>query len=351
MVGREQTEMRLQALENSPSGAELRPGSLADLHESNALLGGVFDLSPVAMALHEPEHVILNAAAQQLLGTERDADPARFLRALSEKLGAAPRTGEFVNVDSERHFVVNQTRLVGAGELWLWSILDVSATHQLKRQRDQLLTFFMHDLRHPLSSILAVTGDEHAAPVAPTPQQFAEIRRLARLGLRWAEDMAALLQASSLEPRTFQQIPLHEVVDEAVQTWWIHARTSGIELKLMSNDEVNVRGHRESLLRVISNLLHNAIEHSPPGSVVILGSTRSPLGTQLRIRNRVLAPGDRRRGLGLGLRYVQSVAKQHGISFAAGMPADGEHFEATLHFVADVLRAPPSRRALQAQRP
>ncbi len=322
---------------------------LATLHDSHALLSGVFDGSPVAMILQDQERVLLNTTAQTLLGLESRVAPAPFLEALAVKLAGTPRTGEFFDPESERHFVVNQTRLMGDREMWLWSVLDVSATHHLKRQRDQLLTFFMHDLRHPLSSILAVTGDEHVAPTTPTPQQFVEIRRLARLGLRWAENMAALLQASTLEPKNFKQIPLHEVIDEAVQTWWTHARAVGIELALVGNDEVTVRGHRESLLRVVSNILHNAIEHSPPGSSVILVSTRSPLGTQFRARNQVLEPGKRRPGLGLGLRYVESVAKQHGVSFAAGMAADGEHFEATLHFLADVLRAPPSRRAILAK--
>jgi signal transduction histidine kinase len=96
---------------------------------------------------------------------------------------------------------------------------------------------------------------------------------------------------------------------------------------------------RLMVARAIGNLVSNALKHGPPGSRVLLSATVQDARLRLGVRDQgrglsaqqleQLARGDEgaavgdATGVGLGLLFVQRVARRHGGRLQASVPADG----------------------------
>jgi signal transduction histidine kinase len=174
-------------------------------------------------------------------------------------------------------------RAISRDVMWL---RDARETERAAEQsRRELVAWMSHDLRTPLAGIRAMS-EALADGVVDEPGEVAEyagrIRRETERLTAMVEDLFQLSRITSGALRlTLSEVPLHEVVSEAVAAEHAVAAMKRVRLRAAECAEWPVvRGSDPELARIVRNLLSNAIRHTPPyGSVVVAaGTDRDPDG-------------------------------------------------------------------------
>ena len=135
--------------------------------------------------------------------------------------------------------------------------------------RAELVAWLMHDLRGPLSGIQAMAEaleDGVAAdPMVYFRQIQSEVARLARM----VEDLSDLGQTlAAFREFGIRRVRLGDLVEAAVQSAAPVADRLGVELVLTGAAVVHAHVDPSELSRALSNLLLNAIRHTPAGTSV-----------------------------------------------------------------------------------
>ncbi len=207
---------------------------------------------------------------------------------------------------------------------------------QLKRMQsaqDELISLMVHDLRSPLSGIMAhlqLLLDGLAAGTA---------RQDAAAALRTADSMFSTLE-DALQVRLLEEgrleihrvrVDVPELIKSAVATLEAVARRKKIDLELRVEAEQPASLDEKLVRRAIENLLGNAVKYTPSGrdiavvvrqaagAVVIEIADRGP-GIPAEMRAGMFEKfgsveakkGGIRKGIGLGLYMVKLVAEGHG---------------------------------------
>jgi hypothetical protein len=226
-------------------------------------------------------------------------------------------------------YVVQLAAAALAGERRvLVAIADVAPVKQAERQREEALAFVSHDLRSPAASI-ALLADMGLAGTGPAPPLLlAEVQRLARRLLAMSQDFVRYAQADlvALEPAT---VAVPDLLERAVLDLRPQAQAAGVALQVRAHDTQAVAAvDVELVVRAIANLVSNAIRHGPPGTTVQVRTLHEADGLVVQVRDQGGGLNARQRaalqsqdeglrsehasGLGLGLRFVQRVARRHG---------------------------------------
>ncbi len=216
---------------------------------------------------------------------------------------------------------------------------------RLALQREQLVSFVVHDLKNPLHSmdllaqLLLKDGKLDGAGKESVELIRAEVRTLVRL-VRNLLDVSRS-DEGALSPRK-SLVDLAVLGEEIVDALSMRATT--YEVRLAKDVKApTVVADEDLLRRVIENLVENAIRHAPKGTAVTLSAEAGPHVTELRVRD--LGPGvplemrqkvferfvqleggqpggARRTGHGLGLAFCKLAVEAHGgtISIEDGAP-------------------------------
>jgi signal transduction histidine kinase len=139
----------------------------------------------------------------------------------------------------------------------------------MDEERRAMLSSISHDLRTPLSALRAAV-EALADGVAPDPDRYLRSMQ------RDVEALSALVDDLFLLARIEsgglsvdrEPLDLSELVDEAVEALTPAAAAHGVTIERDTPRLVRVAGNATALGRVVRNLLDNAIEHAPAGSVV-----------------------------------------------------------------------------------
>jgi CHASE2 domain-containing sensor protein/nitrogen-specific signal transduction histidine kinase len=221
------------------------------------------------------------------------------------------------------------------------TIADVEPVKQAQREREEALAFVSHDLRSPASSIVLLADlNLKQDPVRAPAELLLEMRRLAVRTLSLSEEFVRVAQVQSL-PLQRQSVAPQLLLDDALADLRAQAQAAGVTLQASVVDGANddVQLDRALVARAIGNLVSNAIKHSPAAAAVTITVKTQRGGLWVGVRDRgpglsaaqlaQLARGDQgalvrdARGVGLGLLFVQRVARRHGGSLHAHCPADG----------------------------
>lgn len=139
----------------------------------------------------------------------------------------------------------------------------------IEDERRVMLSSISHDLRTPLAALRAAI-EALADGVAPDPDRYLRSmqRDVEALGAL-VDDLFLLarIEAGRLE---LERIPLDlsELVDEAVEALTPAADARGVTIERRADEMVRVAGNPSALGRVLRNLLDNAVQHAPGGSIV-----------------------------------------------------------------------------------
>ncbi len=144
---------------------------------------------------------------------------------------------------------------------------------RLEDARRELISWVSHDLRTPLAGMRAMT-EALEDGIAPDPERYhqqvrAEVDRMTKM----VDDLFELsrIHTGSLSLRP-EPILLGDLVSEAIAGADPVARVRRVQLGGRVDEGVEVTADPQHLARVLSNLLFNAIRHTPEGgSVEIMG--------------------------------------------------------------------------------
>jgi signal transduction histidine kinase len=161
-----------------------------------------------------------------------------------------------------------------------------------RRERDaestrrDLISAVSHDLRTPLASVRAMVEavDDGIVDDPPTMRRYAgEMRRSVNQLVGMVDDLFELVQldAGAIEAES-ERARLGELVDSAVATVRLQAETKRLELvtRLNGADDAPCSPR---LVRVLQNLLVNAVRHTPTDGSVRVEARRSATGLEVAV--------------------------------------------------------------------
>ena len=220
------------------------------------------------------------------------------------------------------------------------------------RNQQRFLANAAHQLRTPLAGLQAHTELALAQTVAEPVR--AGLERVHTATVRTARLANQLLALSRAEPggyraEAFTRLNLRRTVEEAADEWVRRALGKEIDLGFELED-ANVNGDEFLLREAFVNLVHNAIEYAPGGSVVTARTGVRGGRAYVEVedngpgipppeRERVLerfyrVPGSAGSGSGLGLAILRDIAQAHGAEVDIGAGASGRGCRVALSFPA-----------------
>ncbi|MBT8126125.1 MAG: CHASE2 domain-containing protein [Gammaproteobacteria bacterium] len=237
--------------------------------------------------------------------------------------------------EAGRDLMVEASPLRIIGEVFDGFVVNLSDISMLKaseRKRSEVLNFLSHDLRSPLSSMLAMIElAKHKTNIDDMRTMLEDMDSNTNKTLHLAEQFLQLSRANTDENLHFYDIDFNSVVLNAIDQIWALSTTMKVSIEhTFDRDELWTHAEPDLLERAIVNLLSNAIKHSTHGSVVSVsvyqhngdivccvvdrGSGISPkeLPHLFEMFRRTQGHGvERKQGIGLGLAFVDAVAKRH----------------------------------------
>ena len=157
----------------------------------------------------------------------------------------------------------------------VWEAEIRDSEHAAEQSRRRLVAFVSHDLRTPLAGIRALS-EAIADGVVPDDEVQVYAKHIENESIRLSEMVDDLFEMSKINAGAltpmFDRVALDEVVDDVLATHRITAERAGVRLTAnLPEQPVRVIGSDRALVRVLSNLVANAIAHTPSGGSVTLG--------------------------------------------------------------------------------
>jgi two-component system CheB/CheR fusion protein len=229
------------------------------------------------------------------------------------------------------------------------------------RYREQFIAMLSHELRNPLAAVMnATTLLEKQPGFEAVARCQAVIERQARHMKRLLDD---LLDVSRITRGKFQlindDIDLRSSIEAAIESTAPLFGERGVSLEhSLPTQPLPVRGDANRLVQVVVNLLSNAANYSPRGSVVRLVVTVEAdagvlrvidhgVGIESDLQGRIFdlfvqseQRLDRSRGgLGVGLSLAKNIVDLHGgaIEVHSDGPGTGSDFKVTIPLISRTL--------------
>lgn len=335
------------------------------------VLNDAFVRGALALDPHAPPHP---RSLSLLEGARALALPAAML------FGVAPVAGLL----AQRDAVLLPLLALPPVAVWLASRGTLQAETRLQeseRLKDDLLATVSHELRTPLASISALlnTLRQHGARLEPAQrEEFLGIAVTQSEQLRHMIEqllLAARLRHHAGSIAGEAELPLADaaaLARRAAQTARLAHPERPIDLAVQPG-VLPVRADEEAVLRVLGNLLDNAVKYSPPGTPIRLEARRDRQAALLAVEDQGpgIPPADRERaferftqlgpahpgaprstGLGLGLHIARQLASANGgeLRIADREAGRGARFELRLPLAQAAPRAPGEQEVASGQR-
>ena len=163
------------------------------------------------------------------------------------------------------------------------AVNEMAATLQhTEATRGRLLTDIAHELRTPIATIDGyLEGIQDGVEAADT-QTIALLRRQVRRLTRLAEDLRAVSAADEQRLRIERSaVPVDELARQVVQAAQPQFAAKDVELLLFADSNATVLADPTRLEQVLTNVLTNALRHTPTGGTVTVGARAA--GKQLTL--------------------------------------------------------------------
>lgn len=335
--------------------AEVRRAEIRRLQRaeqmSDAALDSLYD--PVIVTDAKRRILHLNRAAETVFGAIPDGakkpvdehiSDRRILRAIenavSEKVSDSEDEAALIPLDVgevKRTYRLRATPMTNDDNQLLGSVTvleDITHLRVLDRMKTEFIGVASHELRTPVTSLQLSTDLLLEGAVGDLTPDQAEIVRAQQQDLnRLVKLMRDLLDVTRLEagstPPRLESVAPSALVVAPLRDLAKTAAKKGVELI----DEVPpglpaVKADRGQIGRVVTNLIANAIRHTPSGGRVKVGASASSDDVTFRVEDTgegipkeyldriferfVQVPGATGGGAGLGLSIVRHIVAAHG---------------------------------------
>jgi len=219
-----------------------------------------------------------------------------------------------------------------------------------KRLRD-FVADVSHQLRNPLTSIrgFAQAMLDGTASDEDTRLRAAQvIEDESKRMIRQVDELLELSRMKSGQTRlTKEPVEIRELIEHCWSIISGQAEEKGVQLKMEMGPVVPVMGDTDRLEQVFTNLLDNALKHSPPGGEINIGGHQLtgktvevtvadsgpgiPAEQLPYVFDRFYQAGEVRTGVGLGLAIAREIVLAHGGEIrVTSTPGEGAEFIVTL---------------------
>lgn len=203
---------------------------------------------------------------------------------------------------------------------------DQQRAREVEASRRETIRWLSHDLRTPLAGIRALAEASADDALDETPARI--MRETDRLDAM-VDDIVELSRLHSDRRREITSVALDDLVSDAVSSVAPLAEAEGVRIQAGALSADTIAGEARELTRAITNIVRNAVQYSPAGSVVtvatatdgghaVVAVTDACGGIRPEDLPHLLEPGWRsdrarsQRGMGLGLAIADEVARAHG---------------------------------------
>jgi two-component system OmpR family sensor kinase/two-component system sensor histidine kinase BaeS len=216
------------------------------------------------------------------------------------------------------------------------------------RQRRNLTADVAHELRTPLHIIRGNLEGILDGVYAPTPEHIEATLQETRTLARLVDDLRTLSLAESGQlPLVLEPVDVADLLADVVTSFSAQAESAGIDLRCAADaaTPLEIQGDAGRLDQVLSNLVSNALRHTPSGGRITLSAEAADGCVRLTVADtgEGIAPedlpfvfdrfwrGDRARShsgsTGLGLAIAAQLVRAHGGAIrVASRPGDGTTF-------------------------
>lgn len=249
-------------------------------------------------------------------------------RASKESVSALIRIKSPISVHKFVRFHIEWSEANGS---YYCCATDHSAQWMVEKIRSEYSGMVTHDLRVPLGSIKLLLES-----LQSDPSEVLDNNGTARIAAAMASCMhlsnlisklVTLDRSEAGELSVFKQmVPLDSIIEECVAINRASAEKCSVRLSPALVHDVVVWCEREAIVRVLTNLLANAVQHSPGGQSVEITTRVNMQEVEVAVADR--GPGvadirkqsiferyktsDSERGLGLGLAVAKAFVGAHG---------------------------------------
>jgi signal transduction histidine kinase len=208
-----------------------------------------------------------------------------------------------------------------------------------EERRRMLLADVTHELRTPLAVIQANLEGLLDGLYPSDREHLALILEETRMMAHLLDDLQTLSTAEAGALRLDRErVAAGELVDDAVAAFHVASADAGVSLDRRVADGLpEVAVDRLRIAEVFTNLLSNALRHTPSGGAIVVGAsadgpsvafsvTDTGSGVPADQRSAVFdrfAKGPGSRGVGLGLAIAKSLVVAHGGEIALETPDEG----------------------------
>ena len=190
-----------------------------------------------------------------------------------------------------------------------------------------------HEIKSPLSAIRGAAELLEDAGM-PAPERARFLSNITHETQRIQEIVDRMMELTALESRRVlehaQAVPLAPLLQELAASHQAAAVARGLRIALLLQATPNTWGDPFLLRRAVSNLLANALDFAPAGSTLELGLQADGRRARITVRDHgpgipeyarhrvfdkfysLARPAGGKRSTGLGLAFVQEIARQHG---------------------------------------
>ena len=231
---------------------------------------------------------------------------------------------------------------------WVLTISDLTEIRHAQAQREEALAFLSHDLRSPLSSVLALLeqygGQDHDGVLE-------RVKSYTQKGLSASDQFLQLSRLQLHSEIEFYPIELDQICQNAADQMFFLAKEKNIAIRIDEPlEEIWVQANGELMERAFVNLLSNAVKYSPDNTEISISFSVDDTFVRTSVSDQGFGiPADelphvfepyfrsrakelvQNRGAGLGLRFVKTVIDRHsGTISARSVVGQGTTFELVL---------------------
>ncbi len=140
----------------------------------------------------------------------------------------------------------------------------------LNNEKNEFLGIAAHDLKNPLTTI--ILGADMVKATGPAPHHQSAIDGIIEAGTRMRDLITQLLDANAIEQGRYisqvERCDLSALAAGCIANNLPAARRKQIELRSELNGELPARADRNAVVRILDNLISNAVKYSPRQTVV-----------------------------------------------------------------------------------